>query len=172
MLITASPESAATVGAVELRVLEPGDADSLLEIFAGLGPRSREQRFLTPKTRLTGSELRRLTAVDSRDHVAVLAVAATDHRPVGVGRFVRDPHQPDSADVAVSVVDAWQRRGIGTLITNALARRALDVGVRRFTLVMQWDNEAARCLAHHGARVTRLGAWSGAVELAVTLDVG
>ena len=49
---------------VMLRPLEPEDADLLLDLFDRLGPRSREQRFLTPKHRLTATDLRQLTAVD------------------------------------------------------------------------------------------------------------
>src|SRR6478672_4031825 len=52
---------------VVLRPLEPGDRAPLLEIFSGLSPRSRRQRFLTPKTRLTEADLRQLTSVDDHD---------------------------------------------------------------------------------------------------------
>jgi GNAT superfamily N-acetyltransferase len=155
--------------AVELRPLEYGDRASLLEIFAGLGPRSRERRFLTPKTRLTETDLRHLTAVDHHDHVALLAVSTTDGRPIGVARFIRDARDPDVADVAVSVVDDWQDRGIGTLLTNALAERAREVGVRRFTVLMQRDNHAARGLLHRNAPATLVAADKETVEFEVDL---
>jgi RimJ/RimL family protein N-acetyltransferase len=158
-----------TTQTVLLRPLERGDRASLLEIFNGLGDRSRQQRFLTPKPRLTESDLRHLTAVDDHDHVAVLAVTAEDGRPVGVARFFRDPTQPDAADVAVAVVDAWQGRGIGTMLTQALARHAATVGVRRFTLVTATDNEAAHRLVQHGTDVALVDAYSGTHEFVVTL---
>ncbi len=158
--------------AVRLRPLQRGDRASLLEIFAGLGARSREQRFLTPKTRLTEAELRHLTAVDHHDHVAVLAVTAEDERPVGIARFIRDSRHRDSADVAVAVVDAWQARGIGTLLTDDLARRAVEVGIRRFTLLTAYDNQAVRRLADHGRQVTLVDLYSGTAELAVALHDG
>jgi ribosomal protein S18 acetylase RimI-like enzyme len=154
---------------VRLRPLRHGDRASLLEIFAGLGARSREQRFLTATSRLTETELRHLTAVDDHDHVAVLAVTDEDDRPVGIARFVRGSSHPESADVAVAVVDAWQARGIGTLLTDDLARRAVEVGVRRFTLVTAHDNHAVRRLADHGRDVAVLDAYAGTVELAVAL---
>jgi L-amino acid N-acyltransferase YncA len=155
---------------VEVRRLEHGDRDSLLEIFAGLGPRSRERRFLTAKPRLTESELRHLTAVDQHDHVALLAVSTADGRPIGVARFIRDARRPDTADVAVSVVDAWQQCGIGTLLTRALAVRAREVGVRRFTVLMQRDNRAARRLLHcSGGAATLVDADNETVEFEVDL---
>jgi GNAT superfamily N-acetyltransferase len=135
------PEFLSHDPAVELRPLEPGDTGAVSEVFAGLGPRSRELRFLTPKPRLTGADLRQLTAVDHHDHVAILAL--DNGRPIGVARFVRDQARPDSADVAVAVVDASQNRGVATMLTEALVHRAREVGVRRFTLIMARDNEAA-----------------------------
>jgi RimJ/RimL family protein N-acetyltransferase len=170
MAITEPLETTTTsAGPVALRPLERGDRASLLEIFAGLGERSRRQRFLTPKPRLLEADLRRLTTVDDHDHAAVLAVDSTDDRPVGVARFFRDHTQPDLADVAVAVVDAWQGKGVGSLLTGALARRAVEVGIRRFTVLMACDNQAARRLAHHGSQVVLVEAASGTVELVVTL---
>src|SRR5262245_10682220 len=56
VLITKPTETTSTTETVKLRPLERGDRTSLLEIFAGLGARSRQQRFLTPKTRLSETE--------------------------------------------------------------------------------------------------------------------
>ena len=133
---------------VLLRPLEPEDADLLLDIFDQLGPRSRERRFLTPKHTLTSTDLRQLTAVDHHDHEAVVALSATDRRPVGVARFVRISADPGTADVAVVVVDAWQSRGLGTVLASSLLGRARELGVRRFSVLMARDNEAAVRLMH------------------------
>ena len=133
---------------VMLRPLEPEDTDLLLDVFAGLGDLSRERRFLTPKHRLTAADLRQLTAVDHHDHEAVVALSVGDCRPLGVARFVRLAADPETADVAVVVVDAWQDRGLGTVLASSLLTRARDLGVRRFSLLMAHDNEAAVRLMH------------------------
>ena len=152
----------------ELRLLEPGDTDTVQEIFDGLGPRSRELRFLTPKPRLTKADLRLLAGVDHEDHVAILAFS--EGRPVGVARFVRDPEVPSSADIAVVVIDRFQNRGVATMLTSELVRRARAVGVRRFTLVMARDNEAARrLLSRAPGRIERVAADRETEEFAVTL---
>jgi GNAT superfamily N-acetyltransferase len=156
---------------VELRTLEPGEADAVLEVFEGLGPRSRTLRFLTAKPRLTSTDLRQLTDVDGRDHVAVLAVSDVDSRIVGVARFVRDPSHPESADVAVAVVDDWQGVGVGTFLAGALVERAREVGVHRFTMVMSADNEGAVRLLHRmPGHIERLSLDEEHAEFA--LDVG
>jgi RimJ/RimL family protein N-acetyltransferase len=156
---------------VEVRPLQTGDRAAVLEIFAGLGPRSRELRFLTPKPRLSSADLRQLTAVDHQDHVALLAVTARHGRPIGVARFVRDPAQPDSADVAVAVVDAWQQRGVGTLLGCALVARAREVGLRCLTMVMSQDNDAAVRLLHRSpGDVHRIALDRETAEFALLLD--
>jgi RimJ/RimL family protein N-acetyltransferase len=155
---------------VELRLLEPGETAAVLEVFAGLGPRSRELRFLTAKPQLTSADLRQLTAVDHHDHVAILATSLSDRRLIGIARFVRQEGRPDSADVALAVVDDWQSRGIGTRLARALVERARDVGVRRFTMTMAVGNEAAlRLLRRTSRQVEPLGVDAGVAEFAVDL---
>jgi GNAT superfamily N-acetyltransferase len=133
---------------VILRPLEPEDSDLLLDVFDGLGHRSREQRFLTAKHRLTATDLRQLTAVDHHHHEAVVALSLPDCRPLGVARFVRAAADPTTADVAVVVVDAWQSRGLGTVLATSLLGRARELGVRRFSVLMARNNEAAVRLMH------------------------
>jgi RimJ/RimL family protein N-acetyltransferase len=155
---------------VELRPLERGDTGAVLEVFAGLGPRSRQLRFLTSKPRLTSADLRQLTAVDHHDHVALLAVSGPHGRPIGIARFVRDRVHPNDADVAVAVVDAWQGRGVGTLLADALVRRARVAGVHRFTLVMAAHNDGAlRLLSRCSGQIERLALDGETAEFAVTL---
>jgi RimJ/RimL family protein N-acetyltransferase len=155
---------------VAVRRLEPGDCDAVLEVFAGMSARSRQLRFLTPKPRLTSADLRQLTAVDHHDHVALVAVSTATGRPIGVARFVRDPQHRDSADVAVAVVDAWQDRGVGTLLADALGERARELGVRRFTMMMAPDNEGAVRLLHRmPGEIERLAIDEESAEFAVTV---
>jgi len=167
----ARPVGTENSSGVGLRLLERGDADAVLEVFAGLGPRSRELRFLAPKPRLTAADVRQLTAVDHRDHVAILAVSPRHGRPIGVARFVRTLEDPQTADVAVAVVDAWQNQGVGTLLATALAQRAREAGVRRLALVMSSDNEPAVRLLHRvRGTIHRLAIDRDTAEFAVSLD--
>jgi GNAT superfamily N-acetyltransferase len=127
---------------VRIRALRDGEAGPVLAVFAGLRSRSRELRFMAPKFRLTTADLCHLTHVDGRDRVALVA-ELPDGQPVGIARFVRDRRDATSADVAVAVVDRWQRRGVGALLTRALVELARSVAVSRFTVDMLRDNEGA-----------------------------
>ena len=118
--------------------------------MAGLGrlsERSVYQRFLSPKPRLSTSELRYLTEVDFIDHYAVVAtLAGSAELLAGVGRWVRDPEHPEQAEVAVVVADDLQGRGIGKALGDELARTAREHGIERFTATMLPTNRAAHRL--------------------------
>ncbi len=71
-----------------------------------------------------------------------------------MGRYLRDPTDPAIAEVAVTVMDDHQRRGVGTLLTRALGEVAAERGIRTFVSYVQWGNDlAVESLAREGARV-------------------
>ena len=68
--------------------------------------------------------VRYLTEIDHRDHEAMIALDEETGEGVGVARYVRDRERPDAAEVAVTVIDDWQGRGVGTLLLETLSGRA------------------------------------------------
>jgi GNAT superfamily N-acetyltransferase len=127
---------------VLIRRVRQTDATLLSEIFAGMSERSRRMRFLMGKDRLSAADLHALTNLDSRDRTALAAVGASDGTGVGIARYARDAARPHVAEVAVTVVDDWQRRGLGQALLTRLAAHARDHGIRRFSADMYVDNVA------------------------------
>jgi GNAT superfamily N-acetyltransferase len=154
---------------VRIRPLADGETGPVLAVFEGLGARSRELRFMSPKFRLTATDLGHLTHVDRVDRVALVA-ELPDGRPIGIARFVRHAGDSTAADVAVAVVDSWQRRGIGARLAQALGAWARGVGVRRFTIDMMRDNHGAvRLMRHAGGTVRPVGLDDHSAEFELTL---
>ncbi|MFY0524289.1 GNAT family N-acetyltransferase [Archangium gephyra] len=119
----------------ELRMVRPEDAALLREGFERLSPRSRFQRFLSAKPRLTSEELKYLTSVDGERHVAIGAVTwSPAGREVGLGvaRFFRSTETPEVAEVAITVADDAQGKGLGRLLMDKLVEAARERGVERF----------------------------------------
>jgi RimJ/RimL family protein N-acetyltransferase len=132
---------------VVVRPIRADDRVRLGAAFTQLSAESARRRFLGPKPRLSGAELTYLTSIDGHDHVALVATLADDPGAiVAVGRFVRDPEQPDQAEVAIVVGDPWQGLGLGRRLGALLADEARAHGVRRFTATMLSDNVAAHRL--------------------------
>jgi RimJ/RimL family protein N-acetyltransferase len=137
-----------------IRPIRADDKRMLENGLRQLSPQSVQRRFLTPKRSFSRAELRYLTEVDGRDHVALVAEYPGElvRRLIAVARFVRLHEDPDAAEVAIVVGDDWQRRGVGSLLAELLAARARETGIRRFTATMASDNIPAHRLM---AKLTR-----------------
>ncbi|HEV2537237.1 MAG TPA: GNAT family N-acetyltransferase [Streptosporangiaceae bacterium] len=144
------------------------DAPLLADGFARLSERSRRLRFLGRKNTLTEADLRYFTDVDHHDHEALGAVDQVRGGGVGIARYVRDREDPGAAEIAVTIVDDWQGRGLGTELLARLSDRACQEGIGRFTALVAADNAAvAGLLRSSGAGLVRRG--FGTVEYQIDL---
>jgi RimJ/RimL family protein N-acetyltransferase len=152
---------------VLIRQVQRTDAPLLADGFARLSPRSRQMRFLTRKKQLSSAELRYLTDVDHHDHEALVALDYADGRGVGIARYIRHTDDPHAAEIAVTIVDDWQGRGLGTELLTRLAGHARSEGIDRFTALVAEDNTAvARMLRNVSASL--VGRGPGTVEYEIT----
>ncbi len=151
---------------VLVRPLLYSDRSKLAAGFAALSRRSRRLRFFDAPPELDSDDLEYLTNIDYEDHFACVALLPDDPTPegaglgtvrgtgVGVGRYIREEDDPTVAEVAVTVVDEYQRRGIGTLLTRTLSDVAVGKGITTFVNYVQWENRGAiDRLVAEGARV-------------------
>jgi len=153
---------------VVIRQVQPADAPLLADGFARLSDKSRRMRFLARKDQLSAAELRYFTDIDHHDHEALGALDQADGRGVGVARYIRDAEDPDAAEIAVTIVDDWQGRGLGTELLARLSGRARSEGICRFTALVADDNTAmAGLLRNMSASLT--GRSPGTVEYEITL---
>jgi RimJ/RimL family protein N-acetyltransferase len=125
---------------VLVRPVRATDALLLADGFARLSEQSRRMRFLGPKDKLSAGELRYYTDVDHHDHEALVALDPADGRVAGVGRYVRDADDPQAAEIALTIADDWQGRGLGTELLARLSDRGRQEGNCRFTGVVSHDN--------------------------------
>ncbi|HEY6034847.1 MAG TPA: GNAT family N-acetyltransferase [Kofleriaceae bacterium] len=145
---------------VRLRHVRPADADELKRGFDRLSPSSRYRRFLAGRAALSNEMLQYLTRVDGHDHVAIVAVrAAADGTEAGLGiaRFIRTKDDPEAAEAAITVIDDMQRKGVGRILALALARAALERGVKRFRGEILAENEPVRRLLEGVGATMRFG---------------
>ena len=116
-----------------LRPLRAPDLEQAAEFFGKLSPESRYFRFMIP-VRLLAPDVLRVLQRHSRDPRAAVLVAFVSHAHadeiVGGGRLV-DLRRRSSCEFALTVVDAWQGRGVGTVVLAELVRRARELGYHR-----------------------------------------
>jgi GNAT superfamily N-acetyltransferase len=125
-------------------VLSPLGVDDrwiIEEGFEELSTESRFTRFGQGLGHLSASELTYLSDVDQRSHVAWGLVVDGDG--VGIGRYIVMP-AAGCAEVALTVIDEWQGRGVGTLLMRVLAAVARADGVAEFCFEFLPENHHVR----------------------------
>ena len=115
-----------------VRPIEADDKPGISDFFARLSEESRGRRFLGPKPRLSSRDLAFLTEVDQRRHVAIVALDGAG-AIVGVARYAAWAGEPERADMAVAVVDAWHGHGLGTALGDLLVTQARASGLAALT---------------------------------------
>jgi GNAT superfamily N-acetyltransferase len=130
---------------VVLRPIQPSDAEALERFHEALSPNTTRLRFFAPHPHLSPSEVARFTNVDHDSREAFVALSGDDI--VGVARY--DRFDETDAEVAFVVADAWQGRGLGTVLLDHLADQASSAGVKRFVADTLAEN---RTMLHLFAR--------------------
>jgi GNAT superfamily N-acetyltransferase len=128
-----------------VRPITIADAERLARLFARLSPSSVHFRFFSPISRPPRAALLRLADVDHCRREALVALAGDEI--VAVARYDgrAGSHQ---AEIAVTVEDAWQHRGLGQLLAKRLGMLAVERGYDTFVATMLADNRAALGLVH------------------------
>ncbi len=145
---------------VRLRPVVPEDKERLVQGLERLSPESRYRRFMSAVSRIPDRQLRYFTELDYVDHYAVGALALDEpgEPGVGVARYVRLADQPQVAEVAVTIVDDYQKSGLGSLLLQAAMAVALENGILEFQAEIMGDNHGAiRLVRRFGARIVRKG---------------
>jgi len=133
---------------VDVRPIDPADACRLRRMFDRLSPASIYFRFFAPVRRPRAATLEHLASVDHDRREALVAVV--DDEIIAVARYDSGVEPSGAvrseAELAVTVEDAWQRRGLGLLLARRLAAVARRRGYTAFTASVLGENRAALAL--------------------------
>ena len=116
---------------IEIRLIKPEDKTELNAAFKKLSPYSNYCRFLTPLGNLSKSQLKYLTEVDNKNHLA-LCVHDLNFNGIGVARYIRLKDEPETAEFAITILDEFQNQGLGTKLLHLLIDAAIETGIRKF----------------------------------------
>lgn len=150
----------------------PEDREAIREGYERLSEASRYHRFLAAVPRLTDQLLDHLVdEVDGIDHVALVIFVLDENNegvPAGIARCIRYPGRPEVADVAVTVADEWQGRGIATALLAQLMRER-PRGVTRLETAVVADNAASLAMLRRLGALTVTDAGDGRLDVRVDL---
>jgi GNAT superfamily N-acetyltransferase len=134
---------------VSIRPLQKQDVELERRFIEGLSPQSRRYRFLCSLVTPSDALLTQLTNLDPQREAALIAVVEEQGktREVGVARFSGAPG--GKAEIAVTVSDEWQHKGLGTALMKRLMELARQRGIREFYSIDASGNDHMRKLADH-----------------------
>jgi GNAT superfamily N-acetyltransferase len=125
-------------GTVHLRPARPTDADRLLALYSRLSDESLYLRFFSPVTAPIALGLEHLTDIDYDRQFAL--VAELGDELIAIARYTRAAGTGDVAEVAFTVDDQQQGRGVGSVLLEHLAAIAREHGVTRFVAMTMVSN--------------------------------
>lgn len=131
---------------IEIRALQPEDETDMLSALEQTSPQSLQRRFFVMKRYFSDKERAFFMEVDFKKHVALVALVQEVGRKVIVagGRYI--VFEPGRAELAFVVVDAWQGKGLGSILLHRLVTIARDGGLRELTAEVLPENAAMRAV--------------------------
>jgi acetate---CoA ligase (ADP-forming) len=164
-MTAAAPEATDVIlrdgSTLRLRAPVAEDSDALIEFFSGLSDQSLYNRF--HGFAMVGPKLVE-PVLDPDWHERGALLGTLDGKVAALANWVR-LRDPRGAEVAFTVADEYQRRGIGTRLLERLAERASAAGIEEFVAEVLPDNAAMlHVFRNAGFAVTRI-AEGGEVEI-------
>ena len=134
---------------VTIRPMHSADSNLEAEFVRNLSTETKHYRFLGGVNELSSAELKRLCDIDGQHSMAFVAIVEADggETQIGVSRYAEGTDK-GVREMAVTIADAWQHKGLGRLLATHLIDYARSHGVRQLYSVDLADNVAMRHLAH------------------------
>lgn len=128
---------------VQVAFVTPSHAPRFTAGYEHLSEQSRRMRFFGQISSLSSKQLAFLTQPDGRNHIAYAALnLANPAEPgVGVARAIRLDADSKIAEVALTILDAYQHRGAGLLLHAAVHLHAAAVGIEQFLYDVSPENQ-------------------------------
>jgi acetyltransferase len=128
-----------------VRPVRPEDTEMERRFIASMSEQTRYFRFFYRLHELTPAMLGRFTQVDYDRELALVALAPDGQAPeglaiVGIARYIGNLDH-ESAEFAVVVADAWQRRGVARELMKTLIARARRKGLRKLAGAVLRSNQ-------------------------------
>lgn len=134
--------------AVIIRPIRLTDVAMESEFIHRLSSETKHFRFLAGARELPAEELGRPCDIDMKHSVAFVATVRKNGREVeiGVSRYAPNSHF-DVREVAVTIADEWQHKGLGASLMNQLIKTARTQGIKQLYSVNLSTDAAMSALA-------------------------
>lgn len=120
----------------------PANRHQISNGLKDLSHESIRNRFMGSKKEFSEIELKYLTEVDGWNHYAIgIEEREGKKRGVALVRMVRSESHPEEAEVAITIIDEYQRLGLGSLLLKLIALASEERDITRLSYTYLPQNE-------------------------------
>jgi acyl-CoA hydrolase/RimJ/RimL family protein N-acetyltransferase len=158
---------------VHFRPIQPTDETLLKELFYSHSEQTILNRYLAHILHLSHEQVQKFVTLDYRNDFALVGIIPHEGREqmICVGRYFRN-HASSDAEVAITVHDHFQKKGIGIFLAQKLMKIAKENGIAAFTATVLASNLAMMRVFHKVAEKMEVKTESEVYQLRFELPSG
>jgi RimJ/RimL family protein N-acetyltransferase len=146
---------------IKFRPVHPTDEPRMRRLFYNLSDNAVYNRFMSYMKRMTPKQLGDFVYLDHRTELAMVGTIPIpgDEEIIALCQYYLDP-STNRAEVAFTVGDQWQGKGLGTFMFRKMAQIAKRYGIKGLTADVLADNASMAKVftrAHLKTRITTSG---------------
>ena len=128
---------------LRLAMVGPKNKQHIAQGLSFMSQDSIRNRFMGSKKEFSPTELKYFTEIDGVNHYA-LGLQELDRYQIGVAiaRLVRSQDDLTSAEVAITIIDDYQRIGLGSFLLDLIILVALEREIKQLTFSYLPQNQA------------------------------
>ncbi len=125
-----------------MRPVRINDEPLIKDLFYSLSDQSLERRFMSMRKDVPHKMRQEFVIIDYSEEMIILATIEQNHKEIaiGMGQFIKDENT-HTAEVAFTVREDFQHRGVGTVLLTYLTQLAKNDGLLGFTAEVLLENK-------------------------------
>jgi len=156
---------------VFMRPIKPADEPMMKEMFYSFSERTRYLRFHGPMKSFPHARLQVFCNVDYDQEMTLICVVGQpgEEDVVALGCYIHDQGS-NTAEVAFSVRDDWQNKGLGSHLFKKLVDIGRERGINTFHAEVLTENLPMLNVFHHSGCTVATQAEGGVVHVTIQLN--
>jgi len=137
-----------------VRPIRPDDEPMMRDMFYNFSEQTKYLRYHAALKSMPHNKMQVFCTIDYETEMAIVGLTGQPghEEVVGVARYMTDA-EGHTAEVAFTVQDAWQRRGLGTYFFNRLVTIGKERGIKTFYAYVLVENSGMLKIFHRSGLV-------------------